>query len=252
LGDPGSASGGRGRPTARPGRPRAAPTEAGNDTREAILDAAASLFLSQGYAATGTREIAARVGIRQASLFHHFARKDDLLAELLDRTVEPALAATAWLVTAPGPPDVRLYLLVRQDTANLCGGGRNLAALQLLPEAHAERFASFWAKRATLRSRYEALVRQAAEAGLVVELPVGILTDLVFGAVEATMTWWDEAAATRGSVVADAVATTAVRGILARPPAPERLHAAADRLLEQAVPEGARAHVAEPPGRVSA
>jgi AcrR family transcriptional regulator len=214
----------------RPGRPRSSSApDPSADTREAILDAAADLFASHGYAATGTREIAAHVGLRQASLFHYFARKDDLLAELLDRTVAPSLAATDWLVSASGRPDIRLFLLARQDTLNLCGRRHDLALLQLLPEARAERFASFWAKRAELQGRYRALIDEAVTAGLLIDLPVATLTDLVFGAVEATMMWFDPTGSTTPEEAADAVAVTAVRGVLARPSSAAQLRRAAER-----------------------
>jgi AcrR family transcriptional regulator len=212
------------------------PADPQADTRESILDAAAELFATRGYAATGTREIAAVVGLRQASLFHYFARKEDLLAELLDRTVAPSLAATDWLTSASGRPDARLYLLARHDVANLCGRRHNLAVLQLLPEARAERFASFWAKRSELRARYEALIEEAAEAGLLIDLPVDSLTHVVFGAVEATMMWFDRSGSATPDDVADSVAVTAVRGVLARPGSAELLRKAAHRLARLSGP----------------
>ncbi|HEY2430459.1 MAG TPA: helix-turn-helix domain-containing protein [Acidimicrobiales bacterium] len=207
------------------------PAAVDTDTREEILAAAADLFTTAGFAATGTREIAGRAGLRQASLFHYFAHKDDLLAELLDRTVAPALTAAAWLDTAGAEPEVRLYALTRQDARNLCSGPPNLGVLQLMPEAKRERFGDFWAKRAQLRSRYLALAEEAAKAGKLVDLPAETLTDLVFGAVEATMTWYRGDHDLDPDVVAEAVASAAVRGIMSRPPAPERLRRAGDRLL---------------------
>jgi AcrR family transcriptional regulator len=214
----------------RPGRPRATNEAPPADTREAILDVAAQLFANKGYAATGTREIATMVGLRQASLFHYFARKEDLFAELLDRTVSPALSATAWLVQHPGPAEVRLYALAHHDVTNLCGSRHNLAALQLLPEARADRFVDFWAKRARLRGRYRALIKEADRAGRIVDGPVEMVTDLVFGAVEATMTWSEHARRASTERTATSVAAAAVRGVLAKPPTPEALHAAAMRL----------------------
>jgi AcrR family transcriptional regulator len=215
----------------RPGRPRAIPADYAVDTREQILAAAAELFTAQGFAATGTREIAAQAGLRQASLFHYFPHKDDLLAELLDRTVMPALAAAAWLDSAAAEPAVRLYVLARQDARNLCSGPPNLGVLQLMPEARRERFADFWAKRALLRDRYEALIAEAAKAGKLLDAPVETLTNLVFGAVEATMTWYRADADLGPDEAAEAVASTAVRGILVRPPTPGGLRRAGDRLL---------------------
>ena len=92
----------RGQGATRVGRARRTPTPPA-DTREAILDVAAELFANKGYAATGTREIATMVGLRQASLFHYFARKEDLFAELLDRTVSPALGGDGVVDASSGP-----------------------------------------------------------------------------------------------------------------------------------------------------
>jgi AcrR family transcriptional regulator len=216
----------------RPGRPRASQVESGADSRETILDTAAHLFATHGYAATGTREIAENVGLRQASLFHYFPHKEDLLAELLDRTLSPALAAADWLDTAEAPAEVRLYLLARHDTENLCRL-RDLAGLQLLPEARGPRFAPFWAKRDDLRGRYRSLLQSAEAGGLLVALPLEVLTDLVFGAVEATIMWYRPASELPAVEVADAVAASAVRGVLARPPSAEGLRRAGARLLRR-------------------
>jgi len=218
-------------PPRGPGRPRSVPANGATDTREEILTVAASLFTAHGYAATGTREIAAKVGLRQASLFHYFPRKDDLLAELLDRTVSPTLDATAWLDDVLGEPHVRLYVLARMDAANLCGGPPNLGVLQLLPEARGPRFASFWAKRSALRERYRRLILDAVARGRVIDAPGEVVTDLVFGAIEATMTWYGDASGLPSDETAEVVASAAVRGVLVRPPTRQTLRAAGDRLV---------------------
>jgi AcrR family transcriptional regulator len=200
------------------------------DPREVILDTAAQLFATKGYAATGTREIAAAVGLRQASLFHYFRRKEDLFAELLDRTVSPSLAGTAWLMHQSEPAHVRLYVLARQDVMNLCGTGHNLAALQLLPEARDERFADFWSKRSRLRSRYRTLVRAMARDLSLASWPIEFVTDFVFGAVESTMTWSEQGRSRSPARTSHAVAAAAVRGVMAEPPTADQLRAAGDAM----------------------
>src|SRR5512143_1649202 len=76
------------------GRPRLGPRQRmGLSAREEILDAAAQLFSEQGYAGTSTRAIALAVGIKQASLYYHFANKEQMLVELLNTTVVPSLGA---------------------------------------------------------------------------------------------------------------------------------------------------------------
>lgn len=60
-------------------RARRAPEEA----RRLILDAAASLLGESGVAAVQMRAVAARVGMTDAGVAHHFGNRDKLLAELL-------------------------------------------------------------------------------------------------------------------------------------------------------------------------
>lgn len=153
---------------------------------EQILRAAARLFVDCGYDATSTRAIAAAVGIRQASLYYHFASKADILAELLSRTVTPSLDAAERLLADAGDPAVRLHALVTVDCRLLLDAPANVGALYLLPEVRAERFADFRAQRTRLRDAYGTLVEQAAAPGA--ELgPLDVLTDVVFGLVESVI-----------------------------------------------------------------
>ncbi|QEN13791.1 TetR/AcrR family transcriptional regulator [Mycobacterium sp. ELW1] len=145
---------GRGRPRLEQAR------RPGNTAREEILDAAAELFTTIGYAGTSTRRIADAVGIRQASLYHHFATKDDILDALLAGTVDEALRLANELLTGPGPASDRLRALVVADCSQLCASRWNLGALYLLPELRIERFAQFRASREELRRRYRALAAQ--------------------------------------------------------------------------------------------
>lgn len=53
--------------------------------RDQLLDAALELFLEKGYAATTIRDICARSGVNQASLYDYVANKRDILRRLLNR-----------------------------------------------------------------------------------------------------------------------------------------------------------------------
>jgi AcrR family transcriptional regulator len=146
-----------------PGRPRhEARHRRGSTPRAEILDAAAELFTTQGYASTSTRAIADAVGIRQASLYHHFGAKDDILDALLSETISAPLDLAARLDAIPEPPEVRLYALAWFDVRQLCAARWNLGALYLLPELRSERFAQFRSRRAELRERYERLAADVA------------------------------------------------------------------------------------------
>lgn len=145
----------------RIGRPRvsSAPQDNGSLTpREQILQAAAELFTTQGYSATSTRTIAEKVGIRQASLYYHFASKDDILLELLQQSVTPSCEYAfsilhAWNSDSIGPMEA-LFQLAKFDTHLLVTSSNNIGMLYLLPEIQAEQFAEFRAKREQLRFIY--------------------------------------------------------------------------------------------------
>jgi len=142
------------------GRPRIeASRRPGKTARDEILDAAAELFTTQGYANTSTRRIADAVGIRQASLYHHFATKDDILDALLTGTVDQPLRLATALIEQGGDAAPRLHLLVASDVAQLCASRWNLGALYLLPELRVERFEKFRLRRTDLRNRYRLLAR---------------------------------------------------------------------------------------------
>ncbi len=55
--------------------------------RERITDAAADLFLRNGYAQTSLRDIAGAVGIKAGSIYYYFDSKEALLTEILQRGI---------------------------------------------------------------------------------------------------------------------------------------------------------------------
>ena len=55
----------------------------GERTRQAILDAAYSLIIKQGYAATSMRQIAEEVGLALGSIYNHFSSKDEVFRAIV-------------------------------------------------------------------------------------------------------------------------------------------------------------------------
>jgi AcrR family transcriptional regulator len=95
-------------------------------TREAILEAAKTLFDERGYDATSLRMIAESVGTTKAAVYYHFPAKEQMLLEL----TRPMLDGLADLVaqyrdTDGGAPDsvplLESYLDLFLDNLNVVG-----------------------------------------------------------------------------------------------------------------------------------
>jgi AcrR family transcriptional regulator len=164
------------------GRPRASgPSISGLTTEQDILVAAGRLFCTEGYGSTSTYGIARAAGISQATMYHYFAGKHEILLALLLRTVRPSVAYAEKLAASPEPPAERLRKLVSYDATLLTSGTENLGSLYLLPELGDERFAPFHAERQRLFETYRELVAACRGCNLDEAHPTA---SLVLGLVE--------------------------------------------------------------------
>lgn len=162
----------------RPGRPRHIPTPDSNlAPRDQILDASARLFVDRGFAATSTREIADQVGIRQASLYYHFAQgKDEILGELLQRSVRPTVDKVARIegMCPPETPETALYVLLLLDVRTLAGLPHNTGFLARLPEVtRSPAYEPYDKAVYGLEDAYERLGRQVIRSHIAVPGAVG-------------------------------------------------------------------------------
>jgi len=81
------------------GEERATKPSARGSRKDAILEEATRLFAERGYEGTSMADLAERVGLRKASLFHHFASKEELRRAVLARLVQ-RVTSTLALLTA--------------------------------------------------------------------------------------------------------------------------------------------------------
>ena len=109
--------------------------------RQRILDLAEELLLSRGYEGFSYQDIADAIGIRKASIHHHFASKEDLGSAIVERS-------RIRLAEARGPvvEDAarirklldnyfRFFERLAEEGKKLCLGGRLAADQMVLPEA---------------------------------------------------------------------------------------------------------------------
>ncbi|ODT76821.1 MAG: TetR family transcriptional regulator [Pelagibacterium sp. SCN 64-44] len=150
-------------------------------TRQALLQAARSLFAAKGYAATGTPEIVAAAGVTRGALYHHFADKLALFAAVVEE--EHAAVAAAIEAVADGaeaPPDM-IEALVAGGEAFLSAmqdeGRRRIMLIDapaVLGPAALDAINQLYGQRTLVEG-----VRCARDAGVLPDLPVEPLAQLL-------------------------------------------------------------------------
>lgn len=172
----------------RPGRPRHIPaSDTAADPKDQILAAAARLFVDGSYAGTATRHIAEAVGMRQASLYYHFAGKPGILAELLEMTVRPALDRVGDLDQVESP-EAALYLLALHDATSLATLMHNIGMLPGCPDVAQTPEARDYAEaRSELREVYASLAASCGSEDVIDTIGLRQLGDLILTAVESVI-----------------------------------------------------------------
>jgi AcrR family transcriptional regulator len=161
-------------------------------TLDRLLDTAAGLFWEKGYAATTTREIAAALGIQQASLYYHMASKEGLLYQICVSSLNQMLTNVPPALKEIASPLDRVRILIQTHvTALLRYQKRNVTMLTelraLSPRHRAEIVA--------LRERYADFVRstleQAQVSGVIrADIPPKHLSLALFNLLNWTALWF--------------------------------------------------------------
>ncbi|MDX8539545.1 TetR/AcrR family transcriptional regulator [Mesorhizobium sp. M4B.F.Ca.ET.215.01.1.1] len=163
-----------------------------NDTRRRILMEASALFRRHGYQATSTRQIAAAVGIRQPSLFHHFANKQAILEALFSLSLDNAVVVAERTANASGSAAARLHDYLVWDLETLLSLPLSLSELYSSDILRAPELAHWAAKLESLYLALEKLVRQGIEAGEFVATDPVLIRILIANVTIAHIQYADE------------------------------------------------------------
>ena len=139
------------------------------DTRARILDIGEQLLLERGYAGFSYQDIADSVGIRKASIHHHFATKEDLGRAIIQRTRlrlsdgRGPVAEDGDQVKRQFERFLRFFERLTEEGSRLCIGGRLSADFAILPAPVRDPFRDFMAEHAAW---LEELCRMGQKTGV--------------------------------------------------------------------------------------
>lgn len=168
----------RGRPRRNPGSPT------GLGSEQDILHAAGELFVTRGFGRTSTRAIAEGAGLQQASVYHWFGSKDEILLRLVLGTVVPARRIADRLLASDASGHVLLWALTFADATLLHDDPQNLGVLYFDPELDGNQFSEFHDARDSLHDAYRVLLeRTTGETASEVEIA------MLVGLVEVVITY---------------------------------------------------------------
>jgi AcrR family transcriptional regulator len=178
--------------------------------RDAILEAALTLFAERGFAATTTAEVAEATGAAEGTIFHHFKSKDGLLLAVLEK-VRDDVAGVVGDVAAGAASAAGIDLLASVIGVFFLLAETKPRELKLVLRGHTYEVASERpAARALLEQTYESFagalteaialgvedgtirpVRPENEAMLVLAMLTGVVRFRLFGLWTSTRSYRD-------------------------------------------------------------
>ncbi len=182
---------------------------------ERIRKAAIKLFRERGYHGTSVRDLAQAVQMETASLYYHYASKQDILGALFDCTMDEMMAGVEQAAAGTGGAEQRLreavrfhveFHVARQDEAFI-----SHSELRALSAQNLERVI-------VKRDRYEKFMRSVLVAG--VEEGCFEIADVRVAATAILMMcsgvsdWFERSGRLSGAIVAEHYADLVVRMVV--------------------------------------
>jgi AcrR family transcriptional regulator len=186
--------------------------------RQEIVAIAASVFARKGLAGATVRDIADAAGILSGSLYHHFASKEEMIAEVLGADLEEVSAAFAEAVVDDPATSLRNLIGVGvaqvhrdPDVARILrNDGRSLAGNPRLAHLAEARVAG--------REVWDRVVVAGCESGVFrPDVDPALVVRVMLDAVLGTYVWFLPAAPTAPGVVAGQLADLFLAGLQPRP-----------------------------------
>lgn len=188
-------------------------------TASRIIEAATVEFFEHGFHGASMRALAARAGIRSATLYYHFANKEELLVAIMGATLEHVHAEVREAIEPESDPVARLAAAVRAHIRFHVEHHREVflcdAELRALGDASRARVVA-------MRDRYESIFRGLISDGAAsgaLEVPnVELVTRSLLASCTGVAFWFRPTGPMTLDQVADGYVDLFLRALRSGPP----------------------------------
>jgi AcrR family transcriptional regulator len=171
-------------------------------------------FFEKGYFATSISDIARGSGIQKASIYYHYASKEELLFCILKSTMDDLTTALKQRLAATQGIEQRMRAAVRSHVSfHLERQKENFIANAELRGLTAEHYRSIVEKRDEYESIFQDLIRQGTQEGVFADVDVKILSYAILTLCTAGATWYNPSGRLTVDQIADIYENFIISGL---------------------------------------
>ncbi len=176
-----------------PRRGAAAKPKDGAEMRKWLLEIATQLFAERGYVAASLRDLAEIAGVSAAAVYYHFAKKEDLLREIIFEGLEDLSRQVVSALAGEGSPTQRLEALIRAHLAyNVQRPRESRIIIEEARFLNPVDYAAAREKQMTVLNAYRACIRQLIASGRLASVDPSLIAFGVISVIGGWYRWYRE------------------------------------------------------------
>jgi AcrR family transcriptional regulator len=184
------------------------------DMKTTIKTVSIDLFFKKGYFASSISDIAGGSGIQKASIYYHYASKEDLLFCILKSTMDDLTTTLKQRLAGTKGIEQRMRAAVRSHVSfHLERQKENFIANAELRGLTAEHYRSIVKKRDEYESIFQELIRQGTLEGVFADVDVKILSYAILTLCTAGATWYNPSGRLTVNQIADIYENFIISGL---------------------------------------
>ena len=183
--------------------------------KERILKVAATLFAANGFEATSVRRIASESGLSVPGMFHYFASKEEILAQIIFSFIEDAYLRLNKIIESDLDPENKLKSLCSFYVQRYASHQNELTILnsegKSLTPKHQKDFVK---KQRIYLEVLENIFQEFTKQGILKPLNHVVLSFLFYGMVGWTSTWYNPKGSVSPKELGDIISEVFLHGIM--------------------------------------